>query len=252
MVNNACDHRIVHSLKSLCSPNLEFITPLLWPFWLPRKFMATTAMAVYISPQVDTDFVLKELYRTISALKNCYSEAALNMVGCFNHVFQRKVLSKYFQHIKVNTWGCTTLNHCYSPFCIACKPLLHPLFSKSDLSSVLFAYRQKPKQPSPILRTIYCWSDESGTVLHDWFDHMNWDMLCVTSDNDLDIYTNSHRGMHRGFRNRGSIATCELPSPWVTLSSPPVITGALVPLITGGQHAKNLQACQCPKGGQSQ
>lgn len=156
--------------------------------------MATTAMAVYIPPQADTDLALKELYRTISAPENGRPEAALNVVGGFNRVSQRKVLPKYFQHIKVNTWGCTILNHCYSPFCIAYKDLLHPPFGKSDLSSIRFAYRQKPKQASPILRTIYCWSDESDTVLHDWLDHVDWDMLCVTSDNGLDIYTETVTG----------------------------------------------------------
>ncbi len=50
-INNLwCDERNIHSIKSFCSPNLEFHMLLCRPFWLPREFTAITITAVYIPP----------------------------------------------------------------------------------------------------------------------------------------------------------------------------------------------------------
>ncbi len=63
-INNSwCNERNIHSIKSFCSPDLEFHTLLCRPFWLPRDFTAIIITAVYIPPQANTDQALKELYR---------------------------------------------------------------------------------------------------------------------------------------------------------------------------------------------
>ncbi len=50
-INNLwCDERNIHSIKSFCSPDLEFHTLLCRPFWLPREFTAIIITAVYIPP----------------------------------------------------------------------------------------------------------------------------------------------------------------------------------------------------------
>ncbi len=48
-INNSwCNERNIHSIKSFCSPDLEFHTLLCRPFWLPREFTAIIITAVYI------------------------------------------------------------------------------------------------------------------------------------------------------------------------------------------------------------
>ncbi len=50
-INNSwCNERNIHSIKSFCSPDLEFHTLLCRPFWLPREFTAIIITAVYIPP----------------------------------------------------------------------------------------------------------------------------------------------------------------------------------------------------------
>ncbi len=50
-INNSwCNERNIHSIKSFCSPDLEFHTLLCRPFWLPRDFTAIIITAVYIPP----------------------------------------------------------------------------------------------------------------------------------------------------------------------------------------------------------
>ncbi len=48
-INNSwCDEWNLHSIKSFCSPDLEFHMLLCRPFWLPREFTAIIITAVYI------------------------------------------------------------------------------------------------------------------------------------------------------------------------------------------------------------
>ncbi len=50
-INNSwCDERNIHSIKSFCSPDLEFHTLLCRPLWLPREFTVIIITAVYIPP----------------------------------------------------------------------------------------------------------------------------------------------------------------------------------------------------------
>ncbi len=193
-INNSwCNERNIHSIKSFCSPDLEFHTLLCRPFWLPREFTAIIITAVYIPPQANTDQALKELYRNISEQETAHPDAAFVVTGEFNKANFRTIAPKYFQHVTINTRGDRTLDHCYSPFRDAYKSLPRPLFGKSDHSSVLLlpAYRQKLKREAPALRTVHCWSDQSDAILQDCFDHVDWDMFRAASDDDIEAYSDT-------------------------------------------------------------
>ncbi len=139
-INNSwCDERNLHSIKSFCSPDLEFHMLLCRPFWLPREFTAIIITAVYIPPQANTDQALKELYGNISEQETAYPDAAFIVTGDFNKANFRTIAPKYFQHITINTRGDRVLDHCYSPFRDAYKSLPRPPFGKSDHSSVLYS-----------------------------------------------------------------------------------------------------------------
>ncbi len=193
-INNSwCNERNIHSIKSFCSPDLEFHTLLCRPFWLPREFTAIIITAVYIPPQANTDQALKELYRIISEQESAHPDAAFVVTGDFNKANFRTIAPKYFQHVTINTRGDRTLDHCYSPFRDAYKSLPRPPFGKSDHSSVLLlpAYRQKLKREAPALRTVHCWSDQSDAILQDCFDHVDWDMFRAASDDDIEAYSDT-------------------------------------------------------------
>ncbi len=146
--NSCCDEKNLHSIKSFCSPDLEFHMLLCRPFWLPGEFTAIIITTVYITPQANTDQALKELYGNISEQENAYPNAAFVVTGDFNKANVRTTAPKYFQHITINMRGDCVLDHCYSPFRDAYKSLPRPPFGKSDHSSILLqpAYRQKLKQ----------------------------------------------------------------------------------------------------------
>ncbi len=182
-INNSwCDERNSHSIKSFCSPDLEF-----------HISSAIIITAVYIPPQVNTDQALKELYGNICEQESTHPDAAFIITGDFNKANFRTIAPKYFQHLTINTRGDRVLDHCYSPFRDAYKSLPRPPFGKSDHSSVLLlpAYRQKLKREAPALRTIQCWSDQSDATLQDCFDHVDWDMFRAASDDDIEAYSDS-------------------------------------------------------------
>ncbi len=126
-INNSwCDERNLHSIKSLCSPDLEFHTLLCRPFWLPREFTAIIITAVYIPPQANTDQALKELYGNMSEQETAHPDAAFVVTGDFNKANFRTIAPKYIQHITINTRGNCVLDHCYTPFRDAYKSLPRP------------------------------------------------------------------------------------------------------------------------------
>ena len=102
-------------------------------------------------------------------------------------------LPKFYQHIDCTTRAGKTLDHCYSNFRNAYKALPCPPFGKADSKSILLltAYRQKLKQEAPVLRSVQRWSDQSDSTLQDCFDHVDWDMFRIASNNNIDEYADS-------------------------------------------------------------
>ncbi len=108
-INNSwCNERNIHSIKSFCSPDLEFHTLLCRPFWLPREFTAIIITAVYIPPQANTDQALRELYGNISEQETAHPDAAFIITGDCESQLQNnssKILStRHHQHV----WGSYT------------------------------------------------------------------------------------------------------------------------------------------------
>ncbi len=94
-INNLwCDERNIHSIKSFCSPDLEFHMLLCRPFWLPREFTLIIITAVYIPPQANTDQALKELYGNISEQETANPDAAFVVTGDFNKASFRTIAPK--------------------------------------------------------------------------------------------------------------------------------------------------------------
>ncbi len=101
--------------NTLCSPDLEYLTLLCQPFWLPREFTAVVITAVFIPPQADTDAALKELYGHLCKQESVHPDAVFIITEVLNKADLRRIAPKYFQHISWNTLRTDS------------RPLLHPL-----------------------------------------------------------------------------------------------------------------------------
>uniref|UniRef100_A0A8C7QER3 DNA-directed RNA polymerase n=1 Tax=Oncorhynchus mykiss TaxID=8022 RepID=A0A8C7QER3_ONCMY len=153
MINETwCDHNNIQELKSLCSPDLEFLTIKCRPHYLPRELSSIIITAAYIPPQADISTALNKLYLTLCKLETTYPEAAFIVAGDFNKANLKTRLPKFYQHIDCATRAGKSLDHCYSNF--RDKYNSRPPFGKADHDSILLlpAYRQRLKQEAPALK----------------------------------------------------------------------------------------------------
>jgi hypothetical protein len=79
--------------------------------------------------------------------------------------------------------------------------------------------RQKLKQEVPALKTIQRWSDKSESMVQDCFDHTDWDMLQVASENNINSVTisvySSIRKCIGDVVPSGTIKTYPNQKPWI-------------------------------------
>ena len=136
---------------------------------------------------------LNELYLTLCKLESTYPEAAFIVAGDFNKANLKTKLPKFYQHIDCATRAGKTLDHCYSNFSDTYKARPRPAFGKSGPAAILLRAADGPglKQEAPALRSVQRWSDKSDSTLQDCFDHLDWDMFHIASNNNNDKYADS-------------------------------------------------------------
>ena len=71
---------------------------------------------------------------------------------------------------------------------VSVNPCTAAFIARADHNSILLlpAYRQKLKQEAPSLRSVQRWSNQSDSMLQDCFDHVDWDMFRIASNNNID------------------------------------------------------------------
>jgi hypothetical protein len=89
---------ITEELKSICSPDLEYLTIKCRPYFLPREFSLVVVTAVYIPPQANTMTALKELHCTLFKLETTYPEVAFIVSGDFNSKFEENTTEVLSTH----------------------------------------------------------------------------------------------------------------------------------------------------------
>ncbi len=75
-----------NTIKTFCSPDLEYLAVKCRPFKLVRELSSVTIIAAYIPPRANARLALEELYCLISSQMNTNPEAAVIVAGDFNHV----------------------------------------------------------------------------------------------------------------------------------------------------------------------
>ena len=94
-------------VSRVCSPKVEYLMISCRPHYLPREFISTFFVAVYIPPQTDagTKTTLNELYTAISKQENAHPLVALLLAENFNAGKLKSVLPNLYQHVKCATRG---------------------------------------------------------------------------------------------------------------------------------------------------
>lgn len=120
-----------------CTPELETMTVMCRPFYLPREITVVLVTAVYKPPDANVAIALSQLHKVISRQQRAYPESAFIVAGDFNQSCLKTVLPKFVQYVKGPTRGKNTLDKIYSNLKEAYRtiPLTHP--GMSDHISLL-------------------------------------------------------------------------------------------------------------------
>lgn len=78
---------------------MEFLTLTLRPFYLPRKLQCIIVSVVYIPPSAKEEAALKELHDMINKHENKHPNAAVIVLGDFNHCNLRENMPKLHQFV---------------------------------------------------------------------------------------------------------------------------------------------------------
>lgn len=75
-----------------CSPHLEHLMIMCFPFYLPCELIAVIITAVYIPPQSDKGMALSKLHDMLSICLNKHLDAANIVAGDFNKANLKQVM----------------------------------------------------------------------------------------------------------------------------------------------------------------
>lgn len=179
------------SLSHVCSPLMEHLTVTCRPTYLPREFASVIVIGVYIPPEANANAAVSELACHISDTENSYPDAAIIVLGDFNHTNLSTELPNYHQHVTCPSRGNNTLDHCYTPFKEAYRAFVGAPLGKSDHAMLLLIpkYKQKIKSSKTSPKSVRSWSTDAIEKLQDCFACTDWEVFRAAGD--LHDYTDT-------------------------------------------------------------
>ncbi|KAG1940176.1 hypothetical protein F2P79_016894 [Pimephales promelas] len=149
--------------KIVCNPDVELMCLSLRPLYLPREFGNIILCSVYVPPSGNaanaaahiTDCVHQQLLRT--------PEAAVVILGDFNHCNLELSLPGFSQYVKCGTREDRILDKCYCNVKNAYVSRAKPPLSNSDHNVVhlIPTYRTVLKSCKPHTKTVKVWTSDS-------------------------------------------------------------------------------------------
>ncbi len=124
-------------------------------------------------------------------MQSKYPQALIIISGDFNQASLHNTLPTFTQYVDCDTRDYKTLDLLYANVknAYGCSPL--PPLGQSDHNLVYIRSVYVPavrKQP-PTTRTVKVWSDLVYEVLMDCFETTDWEVLCKSHDEDINILT---------------------------------------------------------------
>ncbi|KAJ4939516.1 hypothetical protein JOQ06_028964 [Pogonophryne albipinna] len=179
------------SLSHACSPLLEHLTVKCRPTYLPREFASIIIIGVYIPPEANANTTMSDLASHISSVENAHPDAAIIVLGDFNHTNLSTELPNYHQQVTCPSRGNNTLDHCYTPLKEAYRASAGAPLGKSDHAMLLLIpkYKQQLKSSETPIKSSKSWSTEAIEKLRGCFACTDWEVFHAAGD--LHAYTDT-------------------------------------------------------------
>ncbi|KAJ4922197.1 hypothetical protein JOQ06_016603 [Pogonophryne albipinna] len=172
------------SLSHACSPLLEHLTVKCRPTYLPREFASIIIIGVYIPPEANANTTMSDLASHISSVENAHPDAAIIVLGDFNHTNLSTELPNYHQQVTCPSRGNNTLDHCYTPLKEAYRASAGAPLGKSDHAMLLLIpkYKQQLKSSKTPIKSSKSWSTEAIEKLCGCFACTDWEVFHAAGD----------------------------------------------------------------------
>jgi len=150
------------------------------------------AMSQALSGAANEQNALKELHNMISRHENSYPDAAMVILGDFNHCDLRKTIPRFYQFVNFPTRGNSTLDKCYSNIKRAYTAVSKPHFGKCDHLAILLQpiYIRRLKADPDTVRTVNMWTDNALMELQGCLEATDMNIFKEATDNIHD-YTDT-------------------------------------------------------------
>ena len=109
-----CHKNNVHVTDSMGTPDIELLTVVCRPFYLPREFPKITVNVVYIHPNADYTEAIKIITDKVHAQQTACPDGVIFVTGDFNESSLSKSLPSFEQHITIPTRKDKIIDHFYS------------------------------------------------------------------------------------------------------------------------------------------
>ena len=175
-----------------CSHDIEYLTIILRPFYLPREFSNIVVTLVYIPPSGNANNAEVALSDVIMKSENKYPDAINIITGDFNHCEFSMCIPHYQQCINFNTRSEKLLDlfYCNIKNSYYAKKLMPLGVSDHDMCHLVPAYRQKLKRSKPTERTVYNWNADVNESLLACMECTDFEILFddnCTIDQNVDV-----------------------------------------------------------------
>lgn len=98
-------------ISKSCTENVKYLTLKQWPFYLPRELQCIIVSNVYILPAAKEKAAHKMFHDMINEHENMYPDAAVIILGDFNHTNLKKKKPKLHQNVFFPSRGKASAYH---------------------------------------------------------------------------------------------------------------------------------------------
>ena len=187
-----CHKNNVRVVSDMCTPDIEILSVVLRPFYLPREFPKITANIVYIPPDANYTAAVNVIADHVHRQQTACPDGVNFITGDFNDCNLSRVLPSFHQHINIPTRKDKIIDHFYTNVkkSYRCFPL--PPLGKSDhnLTHLLPTYKPVLKMSKCVTRDVSKISDDAWESLKGCYDCTDWNVLidsCDSFDEKVDV-----------------------------------------------------------------
>ena len=179
-----CSRNNIHVKRQMCTPDIECLTVVVRPYYLPREFPKITVNIVYIPPDANVKVAADTLVESIHEQQSSCPDGLIYITGDFNKCSLTSTLPTFHQCVNVPTRGDKTIDLCYTNILNAYKCVALPPIGRSDHDMCLLLPKYKPKLKSskPVKKVISIWNEENSESLRACFECTDWNVFKDSCD----------------------------------------------------------------------